>query len=266
MAVACVLLAGAQACRSEESGAPDPTTTVTSVLAPVVPTAIPRPPTTPAPTVGTVTLRARGVRLANSEESDNAFRAVFDSGAADVSVVLTGVPRPNQVVFVCPAPELDRRVPSPGCRTPAAGETVIVPHGSAYKGVEVVQVGLAGSGPAAGSIVVEEIAISYAPSSRAVRLRLPPLRQGEGGGTPSFRLSPAGPGTYRATATWGAAAGGGSTAELSVAVGTNVLARTDGPPGSLVNGDVFPPAEGTLTVRNTSSTALTGLTIDALFP
>ena len=213
-----------------------------------------------------MTLRANDVRLVNSEESDNAFRALFDSATSEVTVVLTGVPSPNRVVFVCPATELERRVPTAGCVTPADGEPVTVAHSAERRGVEVVQVGVAGTGPAASSIAVRQISIRYVPTSREVRLRLPPLRQGEAGGVPSFTLSPPGPGTYRASATWTATGGTGTgTAELTVTVGTNVN-RSEGPSGALTQGNVSPPAEGTVRVRNTGSSTLTALTLTVLFP
>ena len=234
----------------------------TTVALPTTPstttTVLPAPPGGPA---GSVTLRANDVRLVNAEESDSAFRALFDSSASEVTVVLRGVPSPNRVVFVCPAAELERREPVGGCVTPSDGEAVTVSHRPERRGVEVVQVGVSGAAPGGNATTVAEIAITYPPTSREVRLRLPPLPSGDAGPAPSFTLSPAGPGTYRATATWA----GGANAEVTFAVGSNV-SRSEGPPGAQTTGSVSPPVEGTLRVRNTSSSTLLGLTVTALFP
>jgi hypothetical protein len=119
---------------------------------------------------------------------------------------------------------------------------------------------VAGSGAAGNSIVVPQVAISFTATSREVRLRLPPLGAGEGG--TSFTLSPAGPGTYRATANWAAGSG---PAELTFTAGTNV-SRSEGPPGAQIMGSVSPAVEGTLAVRNTGSSTLAGLTATVLFP
>jgi hypothetical protein len=144
--------------------------------------------------------------------------------------------------------------------TPAEGEAVKVEHRPDRRGVEVVQVGVTGTGAAGNTTTIGQIAITYPPTSREVRLRIPPLRAGDTG-APSFTLSPAGPGTYRATATWG----GGSNAELTFTVGSNI-SRTEGPPGAQAMGSVSPPVEGTVRIRNTSSSTLTGVTVTALFP
>lgn len=261
------LLVGALACNADDSGRPlgasssttSPVPATTALASTTTTSAIVPTPTTVPP--GAVTLRATGVRLVNSEESDNAFRALVDSAAAEVTVVLTGIPSPNQVIFVCPATELERRVPVPGCVTPAEGEAVKVPHRPDRRGVEVVQVGVAGTGPAANTTTVGQVAVTYVPTSREVRLRLPPLAPGGAGGAPAFTLSPVGPGTYRATATWN----GGGNAELTFTVGSNT-SRSEGPPGAQAMGSVSPPVEGTVQVRNTSSSTLTAFTVTALFP
>lgn len=242
---------------STSTTTPGPATTSTTATAPAT-TTLPFPSTVPA---GSVTLRATDVRLFNSEESDNAFRVLFESAASEVTVVLGGLPSPNRVVFVCPATELERRVPAAGCVTPADGERVKVPHRPDRRGVEVVQVGVAGTGAQGNSTTVGQIAITYPPSSREVRLRLPPLAPGDAGGAPSFTLSPAGPGAYRATATWS----GGGNAEMTFTVGSNV-SRAEGPPGAQTTGSVSPPVEGTVRIRNTSPSTLSGFTVTALFP
>lgn len=224
--------------------------------------------TTPPTTTGTVTLSMTGVRLVNSEESDNALRVLFDSAATDVSVTLTGIPSPNRIILVCPANELERPVRAAGgCSTPAAGETVKVPHGGDIKGVTVVQVGVAGTGPAANSTSVGEIALTYAPTSREVRLRLPPLREGESGGRPTMKMTPVGTaGTYRGTATWSSPGGGTGEAELLLTAGTSVVSRSQGGPGSMLNGTMSPPAEATFRFANAGSVTLLAPTLTLLFP
>ena len=255
-----MLLVLTGACEADDSARPPGTSTSSTTLAPATTaastttTVLPAPSTGPA---GSVTLRAAEVRLVNSEESDNAFRALFDS-AGEVTVVLRGLPSPNRVVFVCPAAELERRQPVGGCVTPNDGEPVTVAPGPDRRGVEVVQVGVSGTGPGGNATTVALIAVTYLPTSREVRLRLPPLEADSG---PSFTLSPAGAGTYRATATWS----GGANAELTFTVGSNV-SRNQGPPGAQAAGSVSPPVEGTVRVRNTSSSTLLGVTITALFP
>lgn len=244
-------------------------TVSTSSSAPAtgVSTTSPATTSTTAAAAGNVTLSLTGVRLVNSEESDNALRVLFDSAAADVSVTLTGIPSPNRVVLVCPAAELDRPVRAQGgCATPSSGETVKVAHGSAYKGVEVVQVGVAGTGPAANSTTVGEITVAYPATSREVRLRLPPLREGESGGRPSLRMSPVGSGAYRASATWSSTGGGTGEAELVLVAGSSTVSRARGGPGSMLNGNLSPPAEATYRFGNTGSVPLLTPTLTLLFP
>jgi hypothetical protein len=267
MVVAGLLLA-AGACRSGEGAAPPRTAVSPSTSTPASAPTIPSGPTGPA-SVGPdiVTLLVNNVRLVNSEESDNGFRILVDSAASDVSVLLTGIPSPNRTIFVCPATELDRRAPTRECATPETGEPARVPHSATHKGVEVVQVGVTGTGPAAGTTAVSAIAVTYTPTSREVRLRLPPLRAGTAGEAASFRLSPAGSGAgeYRATATW-MVGGAPGTAEIALVAGSRVAAQSNGGPGVALTGTLPPPAEATLRVKNTGSTTLTALTITALFP
>lgn len=251
----------ATACRSDAPDSAAPATKATSTTSSPVPTtAGPATTSIAGAASGRVTFRARDVQLSNSEESDNGLRVLIQSPDAEVVVVLRGIPSPNRVVFVCPATELERRVPAPGCLTPAAGEAVRVAHAPDRRGVEVVQVGTVGGG--GNSSLLGEVAITYTPVSREVQLRLPPVPPGEG--APSFVLTPAGAGRYRASANW--PDGGATTIALTMTVGTKVVAQIEGSSASKLDGDVSPPAEGVLRLRNPGSTTLSGLTVSALFP
>ncbi len=257
MAILAVMATGLAACGdSGDDGEPAPTTAqaTTSTSAP------PAVSTTTGP--GEVTFTASALQLANSEESDNAFRLLVDSTAAEAVVVLEGIPAPNRVVLVCPAAELDRPVRSAGtCSTPAAGEAVRVPLFPAYRGVEVLQVGVAGPGPGGNVTVVSRISVRYRPASRDVTLRLPPLPTGEGG-RPSFVMSPVGPGTYRATATWT----GAGTAELAVDIGPGGVTRSSGGPGISVSGSHSPPVEATLRFANVGDATILRPVVTATMP
>jgi len=134
----------------------------------------PAAPTTTG-ALGDVTLLITDLRFVNSEESDNAFRALVDSPVPDLTVKVTGVPTPNRVILVCPVNELAQRsAPASACVTPESGVATRVPHGPLYKGVEVVQVGVSGAGPGGNSTAIGEIAITYPATSRNVQFRLPP--------------------------------------------------------------------------------------------
>lgn len=149
-----------------------------------------------------LTLRITDVPLANSEESDNGIRILLPGGVPTASVTLTGLPSPNRVVSVCQARELDRRQEAATCRTPASGEAVTVTLGARASGVEIVQVGSTGAGPAGNSTAVEEVTIRYAASSRELSVRLPQIAA-ESGARPAFGLTPASAdGRYRAALTW----------------------------------------------------------------
>ena len=54
----------------------------------------PAAPTTTG-ALGDVTLLITDLRFVNSEESDNAFRALVDSRVPDLTVTVTGVPTPK---------------------------------------------------------------------------------------------------------------------------------------------------------------------------
>ena len=125
-----------------------------------------------------------------------------------------------------------------------------------------------GTGPAASSYSVTNIAITFTPASRDVRVRLPPLRSGPAGGPASFRLAPAGGGNGRsqATATWTPALGETGRAELSLLAGITVTAQSDGGPGVTVTATVAASTESVVRVRNTGSSTIAGLTLTASFP
>ena len=214
-----------------------------------------------------MTFTATGVRLLDSEGADNGLRIVVDSAASDLAVTLAGVPEPNRVVTVCPAPAFDHHVAAPGCAMPASGATVLVPHGADYAGVEIALAGVTGPGPAGSALTLSSITVAYIPSSRQVRLRLPPMPNRDTGGTPDFRLSPAGPGTYRALATWAPSATGTSgEAELVLATGSSDVSRSQGGPDLQVSGNLSPPAEADVGFHNTGSVALLAPTLTVLFP
>ncbi len=260
--MAAALLIGGTACSSHGPPflADAPTTTATATT--------PAPASSaPSTTPGDVALVITDLRLINSEESDSALRVLVESGAPELAVKVTGVPNPNKVILVCPTNAIQPRTPVPGsaCVTPASGETVKVPHGTAYKGVEIVQVGVSGAGAAGNATAISEITIGYPPASRSVQFRLPPLAQGESGSRPSFRMTPVGPGTYQATATFSAAIGSQGEAELSVVAGSATQNTARGP-GPSVSGALKPPVEATLRLRNSGSVALTAVTLDAQFP
>ena len=213
---------------------------------------------------GTVTLTVTDLRLSNSEAVDNGFRVFLDAAGAtpEVSVVLTGVPAPNRVINVCPAIDLQQRIPAPGCVTPASGERVVVQNAPNYRGLEIAQVGVAGQGGSGNAWSVDQIAITFPAGSREVRFRLPAFAAGDAGGRPTFRLSPVGPGSYRASATWS----GAGELELVLVAGTTTVSRAQGGPGSVLTGNQTPPAEADLRVRNTGTTTLGGVLVTVLFP
>jgi hypothetical protein len=253
------------ACSSgEQTPSTNPTTSASVASGPSSSAGPPTsaPPTTPA----AVTLSITDLRLINSEESDNALRILVESAAPELTVTVTGVPSPNRVILVCPANELARRTaPATGCVTPASGEAVKVPHGEANKGVEIVQVGVSGAGAAGNSTAIGEVTISYPATSRQVQFRLPPLPPGDAGRPPSFRMTPAGAGAYQATAAFTPAVGNQGEAELTLVTGsaTTNQARGSGPS---LSGNLNPPVEATIRLRNSGSVALTALTLTAQFP
>ena len=236
--------------------------------------------TVPVPTTGAaatgpptdLTLRITGVRLINSEESDSGMRVLLPSGVPSASVTLTGLPSPNRVVSVCQARELERRMSVAVCRMPASGEAVTVALGSAASGVEIVQVGVAGSGPAGNTLALDDVTVRYAAFSREMSVRLPQIAAGESGGTPTFGLTPAsGNGVYRATLNWTVIpvfGGTDSTAQLALVEPGGGTGQTRTGSGQVEFSGNVPPPVGNVDIRvqNTGSAAMVGPTLTVLLP
>jgi hypothetical protein len=240
----------------------------------VAATTVPVPPTTAGSTVPptNLTLRITDVRLVNSEESDNGMRVLLPAGVATASVTLTGLPTPNRVISVCQAKDLDSRLSTAACRTPANGEAVAVALGSVATGVEIVQVGVTGPGAGGSSAAIDEVTIRYAASSREVNARLPQVAGGEGGGAPAFALTPASSdGVYRATLGWTVIAVFGGTptnGQVEAVQGGTVANQAQGSAaGVQLSGKV--PAPGTdaaIRIRNAGASALVTPKLNALLP
>lgn len=217
-----------------------------------------------------LTLRITDVRLFNSEESDNGMRVLLPAGVATASVTLAGLPSPNQVVSVCQARELERRLTGATCRTPASGEAVTVALGSAASGVEIVQVGVSAPGAAGNSTALSEVTIRYSASSREINARFPQIASGHDGGRPSFGLTPpSSDGAYRATVTWTVIPVFGGTpanAQLELVQGGNVTNQAQGGSEVRLNGTVSPPADASIRVLNLGSAALVSPKLTLLLP
>ena len=231
-------------------------------------------PTTAGTTVPptTLTLKVTDVRLINSEESDSGMRILLPRGVATASVTLTGVPSPNRVISVCQANDLERRLTTAACRMPANGEAVNVALGSAATGVEIVQVGVSGSGPDANTTALGDVTISYAASSRELSARLPQIAGGEsGGGRASFTLTPASSsGAYRAALNWTVIqvfGGSDSRARLELVQGANVAnqANSTGSEARL-EGTVSPPGEAAIRIQNVGTAAMVSPRLTVLLP
>lgn len=223
-----------------------------------------------APTA--LTLRVTDVRLINSEESDNAARLLLPAGVATASVTLTGVPTPNRVVSVCQARDLDARMVTAVCRTPANGDAVTLTLGSQASGVEIVQVGVASAGPQGSSLALDDVTVRYSATSREVKVRLPQIAGAGAGGLPTFSLSPASAdGAYRAALRWTvipAFGGTPSAGRLEVVQGANVSRQSEGT-GSPVelNGNLTPPVgEAAIRATNPGQSALVAPKLDLVLP
>jgi hypothetical protein len=243
-----------------------PATTVGGSTTPVPSTA---PGTTLAP--ADLSLRITDVRLVNSEESDNGMRVLLPQGVASASVSLTGLPTPNRVISVCQARELDSRLSGATCRTPASGEPVTIPLGSAASGVEIVQVGVSGSGAAGNMTALQEVTIRYPASSREVSIRLPQIASGEDGGRPTFALTPASAdGSYRAALSWTVIpvfGGNPSNAQLELVQGGNVINQAQSSADVRLSGNVpAPVGDVAVRVQNLGSAALVGPKLSLLLP
>lgn len=219
-----------------------------------------------------LSLRITDLRLANSEESDNGVRVLLPAGAASASVTLSGLPSPNRVVSVCQASELDRRLSTAICRTPASGEAVTVPLGSGASGVEIVQVGVSGSGPAGNSTTLDEVTIRYAASSRELNVRLPQVAAGDAAGRPSFALTPASAtGAYRAVLSWTviqAFGGTPSNGALELVQGGKVANRAEGTGLEVrLSGDVpAPVGDVAIRLQNIGAAAMVSPKLSLLLP
>jgi hypothetical protein len=273
MVIVLVMAALAAACGGgggtddEIQGAPDSTPGATATTVPV-------PSTSGGTTVpGTaLTLKMTDLRLLNSEESDNGLRVLLPAGVASASVTVTGLPNPNRIISVCQASELERRLTTAACRTPANGEAVNVILGATASGVEIIQVGVSGTGPAASTTSLDEVTIRYTASSRDVNVRLPQIASGEAGGRPSFALTPPGPnGNYRVGLTWTVIqvfGGTSSNAQVELVQGGSSTNKAEG--GGLdvrLNGTLPAPVpEAAIRVANIGSAAIVSPKLALLLP
>lgn len=221
----------------------------------------------------TLTLKVTDVRLINSEESDSGMRILLPAGVASASVTIaSGLPTPNRVISVCQANDLDRRLSTAACRTPANGEAVNVNLGTAATGVELVQVGVSGAGAEGNSTNLGDVTIRYAASSREMRVRLPQIAGSDsGGGRPAFSLTPASSnGAYRAQLNWTIIpvfGGTDSRGKLEVVQGTNV-ARDANSTGSeaRLDGTLSPPGEASIRIQNVGTAAMVTPKLTLLLP
>jgi hypothetical protein len=218
-----------------------------------------------------LTLRLTDVRVTNSEESDSGMRVLLPAGVATASVTVNGLPSPNRVISVCQAKELERRLSGAVCRTPANGEAVTVTLGSAATGVEIAQVGVSGSGAAGNITALSDVTISYAASSREVRLRLQEVAGSDAGGQPAITLTPAGSGMYRAQLTWRIIqvfGGTDSRGRLELVQGANVINQGDGANTQAELNGTAPAGAGDLAIRirNIGTAAMVTPQLTATFP
>lgn len=272
VAMVLAMAAAAAGCGGDgNDGSESAGSTSSTVAAPAVTTVVPSPAGgTTVPPID-LTLRITDVRLVNSEESDSGMRVLLPAGVASASVTVTGLPTPNRVISVCQARELDRRLNVAVCRTPTSGEAVTVALGEAALGVEIVQVGVAGTGPAANSIALEEVTIRYAASSREVTARLPQIAAGESGGSPTFALTPpAAAGTYRATLSWTVIpvfGGTDSRAQIELLQAGAATQSQSGGSGVELSGNVpAPVGDAAIRLRSIGSAALVTPTLTASLP
>jgi len=250
------------------------TTDSGSAATTVPPTTVAVPSTSPGSTVApsNLTLRVTDLHLVNSEESDNGVRILLPPGVATASVTVSGLPSPNRVISVCQASELDRRLSSAACRMPANGEAVTVNLGSAASGVELVQVGVAGSGPGANNTTLDEVTIRYAASSRELSARLPQIAAGDGGGRPAFALTPASAtGAYRAALTWSVIQVFGGTAsnaqlELVQAGATTNKAEGGGLQVQITGTVPTPVGDAAIRLQNIGAAAMVSPKVTMLLP
>lgn len=251
-----------------DDGEPTATTAGAASSTTTVPVATTAGATGPATNL---TLRITDVRLFNSEESDNGMRVLLPAGVATASVTLTGLPSPNQVVSVCQARELERRLTGATCRTPANGEAVTVALGAAASGVEVVQAGATGPGAAGNTTALSEVTIRYSASSREVNARFSQIASGEAATRPTFGLTPpSADGAYRATLTWTVIPVFGGTpasAQLELVQGASVTNQAQAGSEVRLSGTLSPPApDVSIRVQNLGSAALVSPKLNLLLP
>lgn len=218
-----------------------------------------------------LTLRLTDVRVVNSEESDSGLRVLLPAGVATASVTVNGLPSPNRVISVCQAKELDRRLSGAACRTPANGEAVSVTLGSTATGVEIAQVGVSGSGAEGNITSLSDVTIRYAASSRDVSLRLQEIAGSDAGGRPTFTMTPAGTGMYRAQLNWKIIpvfGGTDSRGQLELLQGGNVTSQAEGAnTQAQLNGTA--PAGGAdlaIRIRNVGVAAMVTPQLTVTFP
>ena len=231
------------------------------------------PTTSPGTTVPAtnLALRLTDVRVVNSEESDSGMRVILPAGVVTASVTVNGLPSPNRVISVCQAKELDRRLSGAACRTPANGEAVTVTLGSAATGVEIAQVGVSGSGPGGNITTLSDVTIRYAASSREVSLRLQEVAGSDEGGRPTFSMTPAGTGTYRAQLNWRIIpvfGGTDSRGRLELLQGANVANQADGANTQAQLDGTAPAgaADLAIRIRNIGTAAMVTPQLTATFP
>lgn len=218
-----------------------------------------------------LTLRLTDVRILNSEESDSGMRVMLPAGVATASVTINGLPSPNRVISVCQARELDRRFSGGACRTPANGEAVTVTLGSAATGVEIAQVGVSGTGPEGNLTSLSDVTIRYAASSREVSLRLQEIAGDAAGGQPTFTMTPAGSGAYRAQLNWRIIpvfGGADSRGRLELLQGGAVTSQSDAASAQAEFNGTAPAGAGDLAirVRNVGTAAMVAPQLTASFP
>ena len=233
------------------------------------PVATTTPGTTVAPT--SLTLRMTDVRVVNSEESDSGMRILLPAGVGTASVTVNGLPSPNRVISVCQAKELDRRLSAATCRMPANGEAVNVTLGSAATGVEIAQVGVSGSGPEGNITTLSEVTVRYSAASREVSLRLQEIAGGDAGGRPTFSMTPAGAGAYRAQLAWKIIpvfGGTDSRGQLELLQGGNVAKQAEGAntQAELTGTAPAGAADLAIRVRNVGTAAMVTPQLTATFP
>ncbi len=173
--------------------------------------ATPSPSPTPVPTPGEeVTFHVRNVHLeTNGEEGSDEIRiGLVKAGNARIEVTSAGA------VDICPVPDLSQKASTSETCTPGA---------SANFPEDAVAVR-----PKAASLVLDDIAITFRPTRRVVRILMPLLAPmsgpcSDGGCAPSVEATPARAGRLTATATWSGIAKG----QLSLVEAGRTVSKQD---------------------------------------